>query len=1443
MENFEKNIQNFKKEINEDFSLILLCRLNHFNVEVIDIFLSVYKKKSEYSEIYTCSLMYFFIKYDFQMLNLLLKHGFDINSTIYYKNKEYNLFFYLLDIKCRFCNYDITYLLTNGIDINAKLKFNLNDISLKCNITDLLITKISNRNYYKVLTTIFEYYLRKNENISLLKKNINDLNENSYENLIFHEHNQLETIKIFILYCYFSKEEFYSSIFYKNLKEKAIKLHKTKILNTIEEFYSQNKEELEELEKKYDHIKIKYFYKLKDYKNIKNHLDNYQDNINEIKIESEPLLLYASHYCINDTKMFDLLLSYNLNKNIFDDYHCTALHIACQNNNYKIIPKLITEKNINMKNINGDTPLLVAILENSYECIKALLSNGTNIDTNVIDSCGYFSLKMILIIFNNSPELIELINLLINNGVDKNLHDSDQSTALHKACQLNTYEVIPKLITEENINMKDKNGNTPLMIAIQEKNYESIKALLSNEISIDTNVIDSNDNSSLINILNNFHDFKGLSELIDSVIKNGADRDFVNKNKSTALHSACQYNTYEAIPKLITENNINLKDINGDTPLMIAIQEKNYESIKALLSNEISIDTNVIDSNGNSSLINILNNSQGFKGLSELIDSVIKNGANRDFTNKDKSTALHIACQYNTYEVISKLITEKNINMKDKNCNIPLIVAYKKKHKECIVELLSNPFFNTYYKKSANLINVMLYLLDNKVESEIVYEVLILNNVCFGLKQFKKQLNNIINNQSFVRAIIKNGFYIHKSNKMEHINKPLIFSISNNFIDLTKSILKNYSSSIIDEVDENNKYCLFYAIDNDNEDYFDLLIKSKKINIEKDNGKGMTPLEYTLKLKKDNMVKLLLKEYIDKFEEGEEECDKNVLKEVVDTKFNEIYNELLTKLKEGSRIDYQTIKQIIDSFNNNSESNEYNSEYYYELNYLPLLVSSNNYNKKVDVLNNNNNNNRNNKKNKSNNEYNNNNKNNNYYNNKKNNKNKNKNKYKNNKKNNKSSNNNNKYNYNNNPNNNNINNINDTFNKNNAILESALNKDNNIIEITSENKSIDQFNNSNNNLNIINSNEEYLNTDNKSNSHEDYLNTKIGNNSNDENLNNENENYENSENEEYLNTDNKSNSNEDYLNTKIGNNSNDENLNNENENNENSENEENLNIEMENNENEESFNSEIENNENEESLNIEMENSENKESLNIEMENSENKEDLNAEDRNNPNEQYNSNEVKSNVEKEITINESLSDYNEMYIACLNDNKDLIKILIEFGYDINEQQCDDGSTPLLFSLKYEKYISAKTLIENNANILIPDKEGETPLSYVIRNLSEKNNNNYEILELLLLSININEIDSDGNSILLSIIKKDSSNLELIEKILMCGADVNQLDKENRNPLIYAIEKEDINLINLLIKYKADIQFKMPNGMTPIKLACIKNNTDIVKEILNAKKKIV
>jgi len=198
--------------------------------------------------------------------------------------------------------------------------------------------------------------------------------------------------------------------------------------------------------------------------------------------------------------------------------------------------------------------------------------------------------------------------------------------------------------------------------------------------------------------------------------------------------------------------------------------------------------------------------------------------------------------------------------------------------------------------------------------------------------------------------------------------------------------------------------------------------------------------------------------------------------------------------------------------------------------------------------------------------------------------------------------------------------------------------------------------------------------------------------------------------------------------------------------------------------------------------------------------------------------------------------------------------------------------DDDSTLLLSSLKNEKYESAKVLIQNKADITISNKNGETPLSYVLKN-SSKNNN--EILELVLPFIDlrqsyppdnltplkyliksnnmdgieilskaegfdINEVDSEGSSALSYAINNDPNNLGLIEKVLLYGANVNQLDKENKVPLIYAIENENIDLVKLLTKYKADIQMKLPDGLTPIKLACIKNNTDIVKELFKVKK---
>eukprot|EP00833_Pecoramyces_ruminatium_P002070 jgi/Orpsp1_1/1176102/evm.model.c7180000056410.1 len=668
--------------------------------------------------------------------------------------------------------------------------------------------------------------------------------------------------------------------------------------------------------------------------------------------------------------------------------------------------------------------------------------------------------------------------------------------------------------------MKDKNGQTPLMLAIEVKNFEYIKNLLSkccnNKYSIDVNIKDKNGNSPLIYAIKKFNNsFELLIKLIDLLIKNGANKDDIDNDEFTVLHVVCQYNLYQYIPKLITENNINMKNKNGKTPLMIAIEGKNIECIKNLLSkccsSNYSIDINTKDKNGNSPLINTIikfNNSK--KLLNELIDLFIENKVNKDDINNDKLTALHVVCQYNLYQYIPKLITENNINMKNKNGQTPLMIAYNKKKNHCVMKLMTNEIFIKNYKITNNdiALDLLNSLLEQKVEDEKIYEIFFKWKVYFGLKQFKKKLNIMINNKSFIKTIIKYGIYIHRNNQHEEIKTPLIFSITNNFKELTKSILKGYEE-IIPEVDDNNKYCLFYAIDNPDEEYFELLMKSKKIDFERCNDKKETALEYSLTLKKEN-------------------------------------------------IDY---------------------------------------------------------------------------------------------------------------------NINEQFQSN----------------------------------------------------------------KNDEN-----------------------------------------------------------------------------------------------ESISIE---------------------------------DISQNS----YNEIHIACLNQNINLISMLIQCGFNIDDR-CKDGSTPLLLSVKQNKKESVKYLIEHQADISIPDHQGDTSISYLLKHLSKENssllelllpyitmNQNYppdnlaplnylvkynvEALDIFLNigHFNIDELDFGGNNLLFSTIKCNPENLKLIKIILSHGANPNQLDSENKTPLIYAIEKESIDLVRLLLEYGADSQLQISKGLTPLKYACIKNNNNIIKELFKANKK--
>lgn len=124
------------------------------------------------------------------------------------------------------------------------------------------------------------------------------------------------------------------------------------------------------------------------------------------------------------------------------------------------------------------------------------------------------------------------------------------------------------LLDKIDINIVDKEGNTPLMLACKGKFNDVVDLLLeySNENEID-----------IVNEINN--------------------------NKQSTLMFACQNNLYDVFVKIIDLcSNINLQDCNGLTALMYSLKNSDYsdENMKiiSLLCSRNDIDMNIADNNG-----------------------------------------------------------------------------------------------------------------------------------------------------------------------------------------------------------------------------------------------------------------------------------------------------------------------------------------------------------------------------------------------------------------------------------------------------------------------------------------------------------------------------------------------------------------------------------------------------------------------------------------------------------------------------------------------------------------------------------------------------------------------------------------------------------------------------------------------------------------------------
>lgn len=191
-----------------------------------------------------------------------------------------------------------------------------------------------------------------------------------------------------------------------------------------------------------------------------------------------------------------------------------------------------------------------------------------------------------------------------------------------------------------------------------------------------------------------------------------------------------------------------------------------------------------------------------------------------------------------------------------------------------------------------------------------------------------------------------------------------------------------------------------------------------------------------------------------------------------------------------------------------------------------------------------------------------------------------------------------------------------------------------------------------------------------------------------------------------------------------------------------------------------------------------------------------------------------------------------------YAIKLNFNE-IIDILIEesneqIGIPILDIQDRDGQTPIIYSIKFGNIIAFDKLIKTS-NLNIKDKDGFVPLHHSIFAGS------YEICSKLIKTkqIDINSRSNIGETPLH--ISCNLQNQEITKLLLENGADTQAQDYENElAPLHYAVNLNNKELVNILLKYDADIYIQDGFGNTSIHYACIENNIEILKILINKNK---
>ncbi len=232
------------------------------------------------------------------------------------------------------------------------------------------------------------------------------------------------------------------------------------------------------------------------------------------------------------------------------------------------------------------------------------------------------------------------------------------------------------------------------------------------------------------------------------------------------------------------------------------------------------------------------------------------------------------------------------------------------------------------------------------------------------------------------------------------------------------------------------------------------------------------------------------------------------------------------------------------------------------------------------------------------------------------------------------------------------------------------------------------------------------------------------------------------------------------------------------------------------------------------------------------------------------------NENQSDVVKLLLNHQGLTPLDEanevhpLLLACLSGHLKVIQFLMDEGVNCNIKD-SDGNTPLLCAARKGHFNIVQYLLvhfTNDVDVNASCQQGHSVLYHILQNCTCQSVEDVEAVFKLVLAAgaNVNMCNLEGHSLLM--INITNEKWTYVDWLINGGADLNTVSHDGSTALTCAVNyllntgydgRED-TIVHKLLKANIDMRISSegPEGVTPLHLAIKKQNTHLVKLLVNA-----